>query len=91
MGNLRHLVAGVGRLLVAALGLLGRFAGELLVAVAILGGWALLTWGIARLVVPEVWPISGGLLLLSLAGWKFCWTLVREGLYVLTRKGVARG
>lgn len=53
---------------------------------AILGGWALLTAGVASLLVPEVWLISAGLLLLSLAGWGHLRVLFGKGVYALTRK-----
>lgn len=53
----------------------------------ILGGWALLTHGIAALTVPEAWPISGGLFLLSLAGWGHLRVLFAAGYYALYRAG----
>jgi hypothetical protein len=56
-------------------------------ASAIVLGWALLTAGIAALLVPEVWLISGGLLLLSLAGWGHLRILFAAGLYTLSRRG----
>ena len=59
---------------------------EILVSAAMLGGWALLTYGIALLTTPKVWPISGGLLLLSAGGWRLLWTIVSYGLYSLTRE-----
>lgn len=56
----------------------------------ILGGWGLTTWGVSDLVgVWQVWPISAGLLLLSIAGWKHLLTLFTAGLYRLTRSGDA--
>lgn len=58
---------------------------EALAGLALLGGWALVTYGVAELTVPEAWPISGGLLLLSLFGWGFLRTVCTEGLYVLSR------
>lgn len=58
---------------------------DALQVLGIVGGWGLLTLGIARLTVPEVWPISAGLLLLSLCGWGFLRVLFLEGLYVLSR------
>lgn len=64
---------------------LWRYRAELLVTVALLGGWALLTWGVAELTTRFAWQISAGLFLLSCCGWKFLWTLVRRGLYVLTQ------
>lgn len=54
---------------------------------AILFGWALVTEGIARLTVPEVRPISAGLLLLSIAGWSHLRSLFGAGLYALMRTG----
>lgn len=53
---------------------------------SIVGGWALVTYGLASLTVPEVWPLSGGLALLSLAGWGHLRQIVSLGLYTLTRK-----
>lgn len=65
---------------------------ELLAAAALLGGWALLTWSAyAVLVVAAprlawpVWSASGGVLLLSVFGWRLLGTVAREGLYTLTR------
>ena len=58
---------------------------ELLQAIGILVGWACLTWGVASLLVWQVWPISLGLLVLSVVGWKHMVTLFGEGLYVLSR------
>lgn len=58
---------------------------ESLLAVSYVAGWALLTWGLARLFVPEVWMISGGLFLLSLGGLGLLKDIAVEGLYVLTR------
>lgn len=54
--------------------------------VAIVAGWALVTYGLASLTVPEVWPLSGGLALLSLAGWGHLRQIVSLGLYTLSRK-----
>lgn len=61
-------------------------AGQLATAGAILGGWLFMTLGVALLTTPKVWALSFGLLLLSLAGWRLCWTIAREGLYRLTRE-----
>lgn len=65
--------------------LLLRVLPELLTAGALLGGWLLLTAGLVALTSPLAWWFSGGLLLLSLAGWKLLWTLATTGLYTLTR------
>lgn len=56
---------------------------ELLVAAAFLGGWFLVTLGIASYTSTRVWPISLGILLLSLCGWKWVWNLTSVGLYTL--------
>jgi ABC-type glycerol-3-phosphate transport system permease component len=64
---------------------------ELLAALAMLGGWALLTWGVVLLTTPKAWPLSGGLLLLSCAGWRLLWTIATHGLYSLTREAPKRG
>ena len=50
-------------------------------ALAILVGWVLVTWGVASLLVWQVWPLSGGLFLLSLAGWEHLRDLFGEGVY----------
>lgn len=52
---------------------------------AIVGGWALLTHGVASLTVPEAWPLSGGLFLLSLAGWGHLRQIAVMGLYTIDR------
>lgn len=62
-----------------------RAVPEILTAGAFLGGWLLVTAGVVRLTSPVAWVFSGGLLLLSLGGWKLLWVLVRDGLYVLTQ------
>ena len=53
---------------------------EITVSIALLGGWTLLTWGIARLTSTDAWIFSGGVLLLSLIGWQPILTLVIKGL-----------
>lgn len=52
----------------------------------IVGGWALVTWGVAELTVWQAWPLSAGLLLLSFAGWAHLKVLFANGFYALTRK-----
>lgn len=42
---------------------------DVIQAVLIVSGWVLLTWGFASLLVWQVWPISAGVLLLSIAYW----------------------
>ena len=68
-----------------------RVRAEILAALAMLGGWALLTYGIAILTTPKVWPLSGGLLLLAAGGWRMLWTSASYGLYGLTREPKKRG
>ncbi|MEA3244808.1 MAG: hypothetical protein U9Q74_01500 [Gemmatimonadota bacterium] len=58
---------------------------EILTSFALLGGWALITWGIAILTAPVAWIFSGGALLLSLAGWRMLWEIASRGLYAMTR------
>jgi hypothetical protein len=58
---------------------------EILTAGAFVGGWALLTAGVAALTSSLAWLFSGGLLLISLGGWKLLWKLATSGLYALTR------
>jgi hypothetical protein len=55
-------------------------------ALAILAGWALVTWGAASLLVWQVWPLSAGLLCLSLAGWGHLRVVFTVGLYTLKRR-----
>lgn len=62
-----------------------RHRAALLAALALLTGWALLTWGVASLLVWQVWPISAGLLLVSIFGWRLFGRIAVEGLYSLTR------
>jgi len=64
----------------------GKRLPTVLHALAIVAGWALLTAGIAALLVPEVWLISAGVLLLSLAGWGHLRVLFGAGLYALWRR-----
>lgn len=64
---------------------------ELLTVLAIVAGWASLTWGLARLLTPTVWPLSAGLALLSIAGWRLLGELAWRGLYVLTKRGAGNG
>lgn len=78
---------------------LRRYQAEALVSLAVLFGWALFTAGLSGLLdgvtvrwvslevgAADVWGISAGLFLLSLAGWRW---LVRQlfthGLYTLSR------
>ena len=49
----------------------------------VLGGWALLTWGVARLTSVDAWIFSGGILLLSFTGWRTLFDLFWDGLHVL--------
>lgn len=57
----------------------------ILVCVALLAGWGLLTWGIAELTTKWAWPISGGLLLLGLVGFDFLKHIFTIGLYTLSQ------
>lgn len=70
---------------VEIVGAVNRVRAEILTTAAMLGGWALVTWGIALLTTWKAWPISAGLLLLSCGGWKLLWVIVSDGLYTLTR------
>jgi hypothetical protein len=58
---------------------------ELLQALALLAGWLLVTFGLVELTTPKVWPLSIGLLLLSLCGWKWLASLFGHGLYTLVQ------
>jgi hypothetical protein len=64
---------------------INRVRAEILTTFAMLGGWALVTLGVALLTTWKVWPISGGLLLLSCGGWRLLWAIASDGLYTLTR------
>lgn len=70
----------------AALRALGSGLPEILTASAFVAGWLLITKGIADLTRPQVWPISIGLLLLSLCGWSLIRTIFVRGLYLLNVK-----
>lgn len=70
----------------------GGTRAEITVAAALLAGWALVTHGVAQLLPRgQVWSLSTGLLLLSLVGWRFLWTVASAGLYTLSMKGGRRG
>lgn len=77
--------SSVGRARALALAVVGAWR-PILHACAIVGGWALLTAGVASLLVPEVWLISGGLFLLSLVGWGHLRVLFAAGIYALSRR-----
>lgn len=71
---------------------LRKYLGELAVTVGAILGWALLTGGLAAVLpthAKALWLASAGMLLLSLCGWKFLWTIVTTGLYTLTRNSNA--
>lgn len=54
-------------------------------------GWASLTAGVVGLVGRrELWWISGGLLALSLFGWRVALVIARDGLYALSQEGRER-
>lgn len=64
---------------------------EIGVSLAFLGGWALVTAGVAACSTPKVWWFSAGFLLLSLCGWRFLGEIAWKGLYALTREERRRG
>ena len=69
---------------------------EALQVLGILSGWGVVTFGLASLLVWEVWPISLGLLVLSMVGWGHLKRLFGKGLYELSRephkrREIARG
>jgi len=64
---------------------------EILTALAFVGGWTVLTAGIVALTAPVAWFFSGGLLLISLGGWRLFYIFVRDGLYLLTKQGKSDG
>ncbi len=59
---------------------------EIAVSIAWLGGWALVTWGIARLTSVEAWIFSGGVLLLSFTGWEWMYGVMKDGVYSLRHR-----
>lgn len=69
-----------------ALALLSKSRAELALGAALLGGWASLAFGLSLVLGPRVWPFAVAMLLLSAAGWRFTYRLVRDGLYTLTRR-----
>jgi hypothetical protein len=64
---------------------------ECLMALAFVGGWLLVTAGIAALTSRIAWLFSLGLLAISLGGWKPFARFVYAGLYVLTREENGNG
>lgn len=59
-------------------------AGAIATAAAMIGGWLLVTAGIATRLPPRpVWFVSLGLLCCSLGGWQLIYTIARYGLYAL--------
>ena len=68
-----------------AVAFLSRHRAEFLTGFALLVGWVLVVVGVAALTTRWALPIGLGLLLISLGGWDLLWTIIRKGLYVLTR------
>ena len=64
---------------------------EVLTGLSILMGWALLTYTAASLVSMWAYPVSVGLLLLGLAGFRLIATILWEGLYSLSRDDEEEG
>lgn len=62
-----------------------RHTAEILTALAALCGLLLLTYAVAELTGALAWPVSGGLLLLSLCGWRLVAVVAWQGLYMLSR------
>jgi hypothetical protein len=50
-----------------------------------LGGWAFLTWGVASLLVWQVWPMSIGILLLSFPGLRVVAKALMVGVYLIAK------
>ncbi len=93
--RLRRLL-GWARQIGAAVVCVLRLWPEALQVLGILSGWGLVTFGVASLLVWQVWPISLGFLVLSMVGWGHMRMLFGKGLYKLSRSGpktrnVARG
>lgn len=69
---------------------------EALQVLGIISGWGLVTYGLASLLVWQVWPISLGFLVFSIVGWGHLKRLFGKGLYELSRdppkrREIARG
>lgn len=63
---------------------------ELAAGVALVAGWLLVTWALASMLRTwQVWPLSAGLALLSLFGWRVLRVIALDGLYALTREAKA--
>ncbi len=61
---------------------------EIGAAFSLLAGWALISWALASFFRTwQVWPLSGGLLLITVFGWRYLYVMGRDGLYALTRDG----
>lgn len=60
---------------------------EIAAALSLVVGWTLITWAIASFSHTwQVWPLSAGVFLMSLFGWKYFGVMARDGLYALTRE-----
>jgi hypothetical protein len=71
-------------------GFLGKNWDKVGTVVLGVGGWTLLTDLGSRWAGGWVWELSAGLLALSLFGWRFAFTIARDGLYALSRKGTPK-
>jgi hypothetical protein len=71
-------------------GFLGKHWDKIGTTLLGLGGWGLLTHLLVRWAGGWVWELSAGLLALSLFGWRYAFIIARDGLYTLSRKGVAK-
>jgi hypothetical protein len=58
---------------------------EIGAALLLVAGWSLLTLGVAQLVHRSPWCLSAGLFAMTMFGWRFLYTIGRDGLYALTR------
>lgn len=48
-------------------------------------GWLFLTVGLEEITHRDLWMLSAGLFAFTLFGWRFLYTIGRDGLYALTR------
>ena len=64
---------------------------EFALSAAFLGGWALVTAGLAACTTPKIWWFSAGGLLLGLSGVRFVGEMLWKGLYTLTREDRRHG
>jgi hypothetical protein len=66
-------------------GIVRPILAETLWTAGFFAGWALMSWGFSLIWGWKVWPFAGGLLLLSMCGWRVLFLMARDGLYALSK------